>query len=99
MSRRVWFLLVLAAAAHAEDTAHPGLFRPGHDAMVRAAQRSDLHDLGRAWHLEARLRQLARPARRCRECDRPVIRRNADLCGDCAARWRTIAARGWDLRP
>lgn len=98
MSRRLCFLLVLAAAAHAEDTAHPALFRPGNDAMARAAQRSDLHGLGRAWHLEARMRLVDRPARRCRDCDRLVIKRNADLCEACAKRWQAAAARAWDLR-
>lgn len=101
MTYRAVLIFCLAVSARAQApapaAAHPALFRPANDQMVREALRSDLHDLGRAWHLEARTRIARRPSRRCRQCDHPVIRRNADLCGPCATRWESAGARPWDF--
>ena len=83
------------------NTAHPALFRPASDAMVRDAMRAEAFMAGgRAWHLEVRTRMASRPSAGCRQCGRRVKRRaNADLCPVCLDQWRASGVRGWDFPP
>lgn len=80
------------------STAHPGLLRPSSDLSQSDAHRSEAYpNMSRAWYLEVRT-QVTEPARvGCRQCSRPVVRRNTDLCTRCAYQWRVSGARGWDF--